>query len=126
MRLNQVTLAAPDMSASRAFYETLGFIVLVDSAPHYMRFLGPDGETTLSLHETDDPPTGDGVRLYLECDDLDASVAALTLRGIVFDGAIEDQSWLWREAWLRDPAGNRLCLFHAGKNRIDPPWRVKP
>jgi len=126
MRLNQVTLAAPDMSASRAFYETLGFIVLVDSAPHYMRFLGPDGETTLSLHETDDPPTGDGVRLYFECDDLDASVAALTLRGIVFDGAIEDQSSLWREAWLRDPAGNRLCLFHAGKNRIDPPWRVKP
>lgn len=126
MRLNQVTLPAPDMAASRAFYDALGFTLLVDSAPRYMRFLAPDGQATLSLHEASAPPSGDGVALYFECDDLDARVAALTQRGIVFETAIEDQPWLWREAWLRDPAGNRLCLFHAGPNRIDPPWRVKP
>lgn len=28
---------------------------------------------------------------------------------------------LWREARLRDPAGNALCLFFAGPNRRDPP-----
>jgi len=126
MRLNQVTLPAPDMAASRAFYEALGFAVIVDSAPRYMRFLAPDGVATLSLHESPPlPPGEDGVRLYFECDDLDERVAALTRRGIVFDTAIEDQSWLWREAWLRDPAGNRLCLYHAGVNRLDPPWRVR-
>ena len=35
-----------------------------------------------------------------------------------------DQPWQWREARLRDPDGNRLCLFHAGENRLNPPWRL--
>ena len=35
-----------------------------------------------------------------------------------------DQPWLWREARLRDHAGNALCLFRAGRNRREPPWRV--
>ena len=48
----------------------------------------------------------------------------LTRAGVVFETPPEDQTWLWREAWLRDPTGNRVCLFHAGANRIDPPWRV--
>lgn len=125
MRLNQVTLAAVDMAASRAFYEKLGFTVIVDDAPHYMRFLAPDGAATLSLHETADPPRGDGPSLYFESDGLDAQFEALTAQGVVFDSAPEDKPWLWREAWLKDPTGNRLCLYHAGVNRLDPPWRVK-
>ena len=35
-----------------------------------------------------------------------------------------DKSWLWREAILVDPAGNRICLYRAGENRKYPPWRV--
>ena len=35
-----------------------------------------------------------------------------------------DQPWLWREAYLRDPAGNLICLYHAGENRRNPPWRI--
>ena len=27
-------------------------------------------------------------------------------------------------AYLRDPDGNRLCLYFAGENRVNPPWRV--
>ncbi|MDH3811648.1 MAG: VOC family protein, partial [Gammaproteobacteria bacterium] len=30
----------------------------------------------------------------------------------------------WREACLRDPAGNVICIFHGGENRRYPPWRV--
>jgi hydroxymethylpyrimidine/phosphomethylpyrimidine kinase len=63
-------------------------------------------------------------QVYFGCDDLDARVAALKEKGVAFDSGPEDQSWLWREAWLRDPAGNRLCLFFAGENRRFPPWRV--
>jgi hypothetical protein len=37
---------------------------------------------------------------------------------------LADSAGLWREAHLRDPAGNRVCLFHAGENRCNPPWRV--
>ena len=35
-----------------------------------------------------------------------------------------DQSWLWREAYLKDPDGNLICLYHAGANRRFPPWRI--
>jgi hypothetical protein len=35
-----------------------------------------------------------------------------------------DRSWLWREAILIDPAGNRICLYRAGENRKYPPWRT--
>ena len=35
-----------------------------------------------------------------------------------------EQPWLWREARLTDPAGNRLCLYQADENRRFPPWRI--
>ena len=35
------------------------------------------------------------------------------------------QTWLWYEAWLRDPAGNAICLYNAGENRRYPPWRIE-
>ncbi|MEO5858236.1 MAG: hypothetical protein ABIR33_04725 [Pyrinomonadaceae bacterium] len=31
---------------------------------------------------------------------------------------------LWPRAYLRDPNGNRICLFHAGENRKNPLGRV--
>jgi len=126
MRLNQVTAPTNDIAASRAFYERLGFVAIVDSAPRYMRFIAPDGVATFSLHHSDAARSGDGPQIYFECDDLDATVAALRARGVVFDSDPIDQTWLWREAWLSDPAGNRICLYHAGANRMDPPWRLKP
>jgi hypothetical protein len=42
-----------------------------------------------------------------------------------FESGPTDECWLWREAHLRDPDGNVICLFNAGANRLDPPWRVK-
>jgi len=35
------------------------------------------------------------------------------------------EPYLWREAVLRDPSGNRIKLYHAGENRLNPPWRVE-
>jgi hydroxymethylpyrimidine/phosphomethylpyrimidine kinase len=67
-----------------------------------------------------------GAQIYFECADLDARVAALKAEGIVFDTGPVDQDWLWREAWLSDPAGVRLCFYHAGENRRYPPWRITP
>jgi catechol 2,3-dioxygenase-like lactoylglutathione lyase family enzyme len=121
MRLNQVTLPAFDIAASTAFYRTLGFTQLV-AAEHYCRFLAPSGDATLSIHAGGSPGTG---AIYLESETLDDDVARLQAAGIVFEAGPRDQDWLWREAWLVDPAGNRICLFHAGVNRIDPPWRLK-
>jgi catechol 2,3-dioxygenase-like lactoylglutathione lyase family enzyme len=123
MRLNQVTVPAHDLAASIAFYQTLGFKLIV-KADHYARFEVGDGTDTFSLHVSD-APVVNGPGIYFECDDLDAPVAALKAKGIVFDHDPKDQSWLWREAWLTDPSGVKLCLYHAGENRRFPPWRLK-
>lgn len=124
MRLNQVTVAATDIAASIAFYQTLGLKLIV-KADHYARFELPEGGSTFSLHLSEAGPDANGARIYFECDALDATVAALKAKGIVFESDPADQRWLWREASLRDPAGNALCLYHAGENRTHPPWRIE-
>jgi catechol 2,3-dioxygenase-like lactoylglutathione lyase family enzyme len=130
MNLNQVTVEVADMARSRAFYQRLGLILIV-SADHYARFVcsaegegGGEGRATFSIHRAE-AVTPNGTGIYFECADLDARVAALKATGVVFDSGPVDQSWLWREAWLRDPDGHRLCLYFAGDNRLDPPWRVE-
>jgi catechol 2,3-dioxygenase-like lactoylglutathione lyase family enzyme len=121
MKLNQVTLPARDLAASIAFYEALGFRLIVRN-DHYARLENPGDESTLSLELRQDG--GNGAHVYFECDDLDARVAALKQTGIAFNSGPEDKSWLWREAWLRDPSGNCLCFYFAGNNRRFPPWRI--
>jgi hydroxymethylpyrimidine/phosphomethylpyrimidine kinase len=61
--------------------------------------------------------------VYFEIDALDETAAALEGAGLNFHSGPADQSWGWREARLRDPAGNEICLFRAGENRRFPPWR---
>lgn len=124
MRLNQVTVSSTDVSAAIAFYQGLGLRLLVHSGDRYARLLCPDGEATLSVHLAAVPPGPGGTILYFECDDLDGTVADLRRRGYAFASEPTDQPWLWREAYLNDPDGNQVCLYHAGKNRIDPPWRL--
>jgi len=121
MNLNQVTLPAEDYDASVAFYRGLGLRQIVDS-PGYARFECPGG-ATLSIHVETDRKAGDSV-VYFESDDLDAWVERLRAAGFAFETAPEDRSWGWREAHLRDPAGNRLCLYRAGEYRRFPPWRI--
>ena len=122
MRLNQVTVTMPDLDAGWTFYKALGLTPIVDARPHYVRFACPDGDSTFSLHQGKE--TGGGTTVYFECDDLDETVQRLAKSGVTFSGLPEDKSWLWREAELFDPGGNRILLYFAGSNRKDPPWRV--
>lgn len=124
MHLNQVTLPSADVERGAAFYRRLGLRQIVSSPPKYVRFECPDDGSTLSLHFTDRAPWPTGVVVYFECADLDARVAALKEQGLEFDVEPTDQPWLWREAYLRDPDGNVICLFWAGENRRNPPWRL--
>jgi catechol 2,3-dioxygenase-like lactoylglutathione lyase family enzyme len=125
MKLNQVTLPSTSIARGRDFYSKLGFTLIVDE-PHYVRLQAPEGGATLSLHLVERLPEGEGPILYLECADLDATYQRLVRAGITFAHAPKEQSWLWREAHFADPDGNRLCLYYAGVNRLNPPWRVKP
>lgn len=124
MNLNQVTLPTRDVARGAAFYRKLGLTQIV-AAPHYARFTLPGGDATLSLHLAE--KTGHtGVEVGLECEDLDAEVARLRAAGIELEHDPVDQTWLWREARVRDPDGNVLLLFHAGAARRDPPWKLPP
>lgn len=123
MRLNQITVPTDDIGASVDFYRRLGFRQIVDT-PHYARFLAPEGDTTFSVHLQDKLPTGRGAVIYLETDSVDDVYAHLKKADIAFERPPADQRWLWREARLFDPAGNEICIYHAGENRINPPWRI--
>jgi len=125
VNLNQVTLPATNVERSVNFYRTMGFTHIVSHLPSYARFECPEGGTTFSLHQIDSVVPHSGVVIYFECADLDATYSQLVNRGIQFDSPPADQRWLWREARLRDPDGNILCLFHAGENRRNPPWRLR-
>lgn len=124
MNLNQVTLPASDIGNSVAFYARMGFTLIV-SSPHYARFECPDGEATFSVHAAETLCPDTGVVVYFECADLDARVESLQGLGFSFDRLPTDQPWRWREARLQDPSGNVICLYRAGENRKNPPWKVQ-
>lgn len=125
MNLNQVTIYTGKPFETAEFFQKLGLRLIVDSLPRYARFECPDGDSTLSIHNAEVHPNGAGVVLYFECEDLDAEVERLKSIGLYFDQEPIDRDWLWREAYLHDPNGNKICLFHAAENRKNPPWRVK-
>jgi catechol 2,3-dioxygenase-like lactoylglutathione lyase family enzyme len=124
MNLNQVTIPSLNVEKSTEFYKTLGLHLIVDALPRYVRFECPDGDATFSIHKVDKIEDGHGITVYFEDDNLDAWVLELQKKGILFNELPKDQSYLWREARLEDPDGHRLILFHAGKNRKNPPWRI--
>ncbi len=124
MNLNQVTLPVSDLEQGVAFYRAMGFTLIVHSPPGYARFKCPEGDSTFSLHEVERPPSETGVVVFFEEADLDARVAGLIADGVEFTQLPTDEPWGWREARLSDPSGNVICLFWAGENRHNPPWRM--
>jgi catechol 2,3-dioxygenase-like lactoylglutathione lyase family enzyme len=124
VRLNHVTLAVSDVERSAGFYARLGLSQIVADYPSYARFLAPQGDTTLSLHHAEHTPPAPSASIHFEVDDVDHAVARLERAGFDFECDPVDQPYLWREAILLDPDGHRIFIYHAGENRIDPPWRL--
>ena len=123
MNLNQVTLPVRSMDEATAFYRAMGFLQIVDT-PHYARFECPQGSSTFSLSLAPNEFSNDSV-IYFENENLDVLVADLITRGFVFKQLPKDMGHLWREAVLLDPSGNKIKLYWAGENRLNPPWRVE-
>ncbi len=122
MNLNQVTLPAHNMKESCHFYLQLGFTQIVETQ-HYARFQCPVGNATFSLSLSLDN-FENGSTIYFEHEELDQWVESLMQKGIVFEHGPIEQSFLWKEASLFDPSGNKIKLYWAGENRLNPPWRV--
>ena len=123
MNMNQITLPVKNIQAANAFYRKLGFTQIVDS-PEYARFECPVGGATLSL-SLDADDYRNGAVIYFESERLDAWVTELQAKGVEFSKLPTDMPYLWREAELFDPSGNKIKLYFAGENRLNPPWRVQ-
>ena len=83
----------------------------------------PAGRCNFSLSLQVEPFENSAV-IYFEDAQLDDWVAELKAKGIKFEQEPQDQRYLWREAILQDPSGNKIKLYWAGENRLNPPWRV--
>ncbi|WP_111683466.1 VOC family protein [Winogradskyella tangerina] len=126
MNLNQITIPSLDVVSATEYYKTLGLVLIVDALPRYVRFECPEGDSTMSIHKVEALPSGDDpITIYFQNENLDEIVSQLKQKGITFTSDPEDKPWLWREAHLKDPDGNRIILYSAGENRKNPPWRIK-
>ena len=117
------------MAASVLFYQNLGLRLIVDSSPRYCRFEFPEQDSgiepaTLSLHSVEEDWTApsDWPLIYFEVDD---AANYLRKKNITPVKEAEMKSYLWVEADIIDPSGNRIRIYQAGENRRFPPWRVK-
>jgi len=72
MNLNQIILPVLNIERSIAFYQTLGFRLIVKALPDYARFLCVEGGSTFSIHRVDVLPIGEGVWVYFELECLDS------------------------------------------------------
>jgi catechol 2,3-dioxygenase-like lactoylglutathione lyase family enzyme len=124
VRLNHVTLAVSDVEVSAAFYTRLGLVQIVANYPDYARFLSPEGDTTLSLHRAEPSTLTPSASIHFEVGDVDDATRKLKDDGFSFVTDPIDQPYLWREATLLDPDGHRVFIYHAGENRLNPPWRL--
>jgi catechol 2,3-dioxygenase-like lactoylglutathione lyase family enzyme len=123
MQLNQVTVAVTDIQKAIVFYGLLELKLIVQ-ADHYARFAVPGNSSTFSIHLTDKMAPSATV-VYFETEEVDGFVFKLKSKGLTFYADPVLQSWLWYEAYLCDPDGNKICIYHAGENRLNPPWRLK-
>lgn len=122
LNLNQITVGVTDVDAAILFYQKLGLRLIVHTHDAYARFECPDGEATFSVHEVDKVVPGTTL-IYFEVEYVDAVVTGLKDTDAQIDLMPTDQRWLWREARIRDPFGNPICIYQAGENRRFPPWR---
>lgn len=81
------------------------------------------GNATFSL-SLEDEKVSNGSVIYFEHEELDLLYDTLVQQGIEFEQAPTLERYLWKEAILRDPSGNKIKLYWAGENRLNPPWRV--
>lgn len=127
MRLNHITIIVADFERSKEFYTRFGLQQIVDAPPRYARFIVPGNEATFSIEVTPaaKPLGAEQAQIYFECDDVDATYQLLKAKGFRFEQSPTDMPYLWREARLRDPDNHDICIYKAGENRLNPPWRIK-
>lgn len=80
-----------DADAARAFFRDVLGLPHVDAGRGWLIFALPPAE--LGIHPAEGPAASARHELYLMCDDIQATVADLTARGVEFTGPPADRGW---------------------------------
>jgi len=98
-----------NLDAARRFYGEILGLRKVFEMPGWAEYAHAEKATPIGLAEQ--PPGGArGAVVVLKVDDIDQARAALTGKGIQFDGPTQDIPGVVRLALFRDPSGNPLQL----------------
>lgn len=111
-------LPAKNLSRARAFYrEKLGLEPTMEK-PGMLAYSGPSGYI-FQLYETPAAGTAQNTQMGWSTSDLDADIAELRQRGVVFEEydlpGLKTQNGIAlvgteRSAWFKDTEGNTICI----------------
>ena len=107
IRGSHVILYSSDAEADRAFLRDLLGLPSADAGGGWLILQLPPAEVAVHPAEA-----SGAAELYLVCDDVDATVAEWTAKGVAFDGPVHDERW-GRVTAVRLPGGGRLGLYEA-------------
>ena len=115
-------LISSDLEATQVFYEQkVGLTLSPGTIKNHLLFECGDGTTLLVYSRAGNKADHTQVRFW--CDDIEADVAELVARGVVFDDYDTETfktvdhvatTTIGRSAWFKDPDGNTIALFQPG------------
>lgn len=106
-----VIIQSRDAEADRAFFRDVLGYAHVDAGGGWLIFKLPPAEA--AVHPTDGPAAHE---LYLMCDDVEATVADLTAKGVDFTKPLTDARW-GRVTGFRLPGGAEVGLYEPRHER---------
>ena len=116
-------LCSTDLERSREFYEQkVGLTLSPETIPNHLLFDGGDGSSLL-VYGRPSENKGDHTQVRFWSNDVEADVASLLARGVVFEDYdfpalktvdhVATTAGIGKSAWFKDPDGNTLALFQA-------------
>jgi catechol 2,3-dioxygenase-like lactoylglutathione lyase family enzyme len=102
---SHVILFSRDPEADRVFFADVLGLPHVDAGGGWRLFGLPPAEA--AMHPTEEAPSHE---LYFMCDDIEATVAELTAKGVEFTAGISDERW-GRITRFRLPGGGEVGMY---------------
>lgn len=121
VNFNHALIYVKALDPALYFYrDLLGFKEIETIPGEYSRLRSRNSGSTLALHISELPENlaPGGVWLYLEVKNLDRLYLRMRAAGVRFSQKPELMPWGWRQAFLKDPDGHKLCLYSAGVKRL--------
>ncbi|MEV6008117.1 VOC family protein [Streptomyces sp. NPDC051976] len=106
-----VIIYSRDAEADRAFFRDVLEYPHVDAGGGWLVFKLPP--TEIAVHPADGPGSQE---LYLMCDDVDATVAELTAKGVEFTEPVTEARW-GRLTRFRLPGGGEVGMYEPRHER---------